>query len=157
MPAPINTYDSATNLNLGQVPTELESENEALYRDLLDIHNALEILLTSSDDGDALFQAFIDKFRNFSQPAVVADYTVLVTDGIVRVDASVGDITVTMHPVASGVGYRYPIKRIDTVTANKVTLLGDGTELIDERPTGINLSTKSSYTLKANDTGWDII
>lgn len=154
MTAPVNTYDSATNLNLGQVPTGLDPE---LYQELLDIHNALEILLTSSDDGDTLFQAFIDKFRNFSLPPITADYTVLITDGLVRVDASAGDITVTMHPIASGVGYQYPIKRIDTALANKVTLVGDGTELIDDRASGINLSSKSSYTLKAHDTGWDII
>ena len=154
MAAPINTYDSPTDLNLGQVPTELD---EALYRDLLDIHNALEILLTASDDGDKLFQEFIDKFRNFSLPPVTSDYTVLLTDGAVRVDASAGDITVTLPLGDSGVGYRYWIKRIDLVTASKVTLVGSDSELIDDRVDGIRISTKSSYTVKAHNTGYDII
>ena len=151
---PINTYGSQTNLNLGHVP---RVDDPVLYEELLDIHNALEILLTASDDGDAIFLAFIAKYRNFSNPVVIADYTVLVTDGTIRVDASAGDVIITMHPIASGVGFRYDIKRVDTVTTNSVTLIGDGTELIDERSGGINISTKSSYTVKANNVGWDII
>jgi hypothetical protein len=46
MAAPDNTYNSSTNLSLGQVP---QVEDEALYTDLLDVHNAIETLLKSSD------------------------------------------------------------------------------------------------------------
>lgn len=154
MPAPSSTYDSLTDLSLGQVP---QVDDDDQYRELLDIHNAIEALLTSSDSGSAEFTTFLAKFRNFSAPPITANYTVLATDGTVRVDASAGDIIVTLLPIASGVGYRYNIKRIDTVTTNKVTLLGNGTELIDAHAAGINISTLSSYTVKANDIGWDII
>lgn len=151
MAAPTNTYDSNTDLSIGYVP---QVDDPDLYRELLDIHNALEITLTSTGDLAALF-AFLAKFRSVTD--ISADYTILVTDGTIRVDATAGDITVTMPLIADGAGYRYDIKRVDTVTTNKVTIVGDGTELIDTRAGGINLSTFSSYTIKANDTGWDII
>lgn len=152
MPAPINTYDSNTDLSLGQVP---QVDDPILYEALLDIHNAIENLLTSSDEGDAVFTAYIDKQRN--NTLVIADYTIVETDGTIEVDASAGDIVITASPILGFEGYRYDVKRIDTVTANKVTLVGDGAELIDGRASGINISTKSSYTIKATLIGWNII
>lgn len=147
MATPINTYDSPTNLNLGQVPTSID--NEELYRDLLDIHNALEILLTSTEG------------INFSSPPITGDYPVQPTDNLIRVDASGGDVIITLPTTASGLGLSYSIKRIDTVTANKVTIVGSEVglvvELIDGRVGGINLSSKSSYTVKAHNDGYDII
>ena len=154
MGAPINTYDSNTELSLGQIP---QIDDPDLYTALLDIHNAIEAILQSSDDADAILTAYIDKQRN--NTSVNTNYTVLVTDGTVEVDASTGDIIVTLHPVSEGKGFRYNIKRIDLVPASKVTLLGDGVELVDDRADGIKISTKSSYTVKANDDedGWNII
>jgi len=152
MPAPTNTYDSNTDLSLGQVP---QVEDPVLYEALLDIHNAIETLLTGSDDADAVFVAYIAKQRN--NTLVTADYTIVETDGTIEVDASAGDIIITAQPVTGFEGYRYDVKRIDLITTNKVTLIGDGTELIDGRVDGINISTKSSYTIKATLTGWNII
>jgi len=154
MANPTNTYNSNTNLALGAVPNVKDPE---LYVALLDIHNALEILLTASDADYAEFLAFLTKYRQ--NTPVAADYSILPTDGTIEVDASAGDITITLHPVASGIGFRYQVKRIDTVTANTVTLLGDGTEYIDGHTAGIKVSTLSSYTVKANydEDGWNII
>ena len=154
MAAPTNTYDSLTDLSLGQVP---QVDDPALYTALLDIHNAIESLLKSSDAGAVPANDFVAKFRN--NTAVSIDYIVQVTDGTVEVDASAGNILIALHPISEGIGYRYDIKRVDTTFLNKVTLLGDGTELIDGRAAGINISTKSSYTVKANETntGWNII
>lgn len=154
MAAPTSTYDSTTDLALGNVP---QVEDELLYIELLDLHNAIETLLKSSDAGNAAFLAYLTKKRNFSNPPITANYTVLVTDGTIRVDASAGDVIVTMHPIAEGVGFSYEVKRVDSVTANTVTLVGDGTELIDTRAAGINISTFSSYKVKSNNVGWDII
>ena len=155
MAAPQNTYNSNTALSLGNVPQGLD-DNPELYTELLDVHDAIEQVLTASDDADAIFAAYIAKQRNTT--TVSGDYTVVITDGTIEVDATAGDITVTMHPVAEGLGYRYDIKRIDLVTTNKVTLVGDGAELIDGRVGGINISTKSSYTVKTNNSSaWNII
>ena len=152
MGAPTNTHNSETDLSLGQVP---QVEDQVLYEALLDIHNAIEALLTSSDDGDEFLQAYVDKQRN--NTTVTENYTVLTTDGTVRVNAAAGDITITLHPVLDFEGYLYRIKRIDSVTTSKVTLVGNGLELVDERADGINVSTLSSYTVKAHLTGWDIV
>ncbi len=152
MATPINTYDSNTDLSLGAVP---QVDDPALYEALLDIHNAIETLLTGSDAADAVFTAYIAKQRN--NTIVTADYTIVETDGTIEVDASAGDVTITAQPVAEFEGYRYNIKRIDLVPANTVIIVGDGSELIDGRATGIKVSTKSSYTIKATLIGWNII
>lgn len=154
MVAPSNTYNSNTALSLGSVP---QVDDPVLYRELLDLHDAIEALLTSSDDADAIYSAYIAKQRN--NTPVTGDYTVLITDGTLEIDATAGDITVTFPLAADGSGYRYNAKRVDLVTANKVTLVGTAGELIDGRASGINLSTKSSYTCKGNDAdnGYNII
>ena len=155
MAAPDNTYNSGTNLSLGGVPTTNDPD---LYIELLDIHNALEILLSGSDDANALFTAFLAKFRK-QVTITVGDspYSILPTDGTIRVDASGGAVTVVAPLVADGPGFRYDVKRIDNTPANAVTLTGSGAELIDSHAAGINISTLSSYTIKAHTTGYDII
>ena len=147
------TYISNTNLNLGQVPREIT--DPVLYRELLDIHNAIEILLTSSDAGIGTAAEFIAKYRN--NTTVVNSYLVLATDGTVLVDAAGGDIIITLPPVADVEGYRFEIKRIDTAPANTVTLVSSGLDYIDGRVNGIKVSTKSSYTVKASTTIWNIL
>lgn len=153
MSAPTNTYNSSTSLGLDLTPNEIA--DEATYRALLDIHNAIEAILTSSDTGNALFQAYIDKKRNVTN--ISADYTVATTDGTIRVDASGGDVEITLPPVAAILGYSFEIKRIDLVTTNAVTIVGDGVELVDGHVGGVSLYNLSSYHVNANASGWDII
>ncbi len=65
-----------------------------------------------------------------SVTSIVADYTVLDTDGTIYADATSGPITVTM-PTAVGIaGRNYIIKKTDT-SKNKVTIEGNGTETIN--------------------------
>jgi len=147
MPAPINTYSSSTDLSIGHLPQGAD-DNPALYSELLDIHNALEILITSSDDKDDLSTAVI---------TVTENYTIKAGDGTIRVDASAGaNITVTLPPAISS-GRRYDIKKVAGIPFARVTLVGDGTQLVDGRSEGIRISLKSSYTVKDIGTGWDII
>lgn len=153
MGAPTNTYNSNTTLSLSNTPKGDWTEDQ--YEELLDLHDAIEKLLTASDDADAVFAAYIAKQRN--NTSVSNNYTIVVTDGTIEVDASLNDVTITMPPITDIEGYRFDIKRVDQVPANTVIILGDGAELIDDRATGIKVSTKSSYTVKANDTGWNII
>tara|TARA_R110000744_G_scaffold372015_2_gene483382 strand:+ start:18789 stop:19253 length:465 start_codon:yes stop_codon:yes gene_type:complete len=154
MAAPTNTYNSPTSLNLGQVPNDIE--DESVYIALLDIHNAIEAILTSTDAGDTTFQAYLSKKRNVTE--ISASYTVATTDGEIRVDASGGSITITLPPVAGIKGYEFTIKRVDSVvTANTVTIIGTGAELIDGHVGGIDVYLLSSYTVKATTSGWDII
>ena len=152
--SPPTTYNSNTNLALGSIP---QVDDPDTYEALLDIHNAIESLLKSSDIDLTTIFAYITKQRKFSSPVITSNYTVLTTDGTVRVDASGGDVIVTLHPVASGPGYKYNIKRVDETSGNSVTLLGDGAEPVDGHAAGVDISILSSYTVKAHDTGWDII
>jgi hypothetical protein len=156
MPAPINTYNSKTNLNLGQVP---QVEDQEVYRALLDIHNALEILITSSDDTDASFLTFLTKFRSVSVAS--ENYVVLKLDGTVLVDDTLADVTITLPEVSEVLGFRYDIKKISSGTGHVVNLIGaifEGNEQpIDGRLGGIRISSLSSYTVKANPDGWSII
>jgi len=162
--APINTYASDTDLSLGQVP---QVDDPVLYQELLSIHNALEILLTSSDSADEALLAFMAKFRATTK--VSSDYQVLITDGTVLVDASLQDVVVTLPKLEDGavLGYRYDIKRVDSApSAYKVTLIGGLTEvagaeeLIDEHAAGVFISPLSSYTVKSDsedNSMWSII
>lgn len=143
--APTNTYGSNTDLALGHVP---QVEDPVLYNELLDIHNAIETLIKSSDEGSALPTAVI---------TVTEDYTIQVGDGTIRVDASAGVNIIITLPPATGSGRRYEIKKINGIPLARVVLVGDGTQLVDGRADGIRISLKSSYTVKDVGTGWDII
>jgi hypothetical protein len=62
--------------------------------------------------------------------SVTGNYTVLADDDILLIDATAGNITVTL-PTAVGIkGKVYTTKRIDN-SSNTVTIDGDGTETID--------------------------
>lgn len=50
MAAPTNTYNSVLELYLGQVPDGIE--DPIVYQELLDLHNAIEAILTHSDGND---------------------------------------------------------------------------------------------------------
>lgn len=146
------SYSSSTNLNLGQVP---QIEDPVLYRALLDIHNALELLLISSDGVNEEVIAYIAKLRNVV--VVGADYVATAGDGILLVDASAGSVTITLHELTGYLGYRLTVKRVDANLNNTVTIVGDGAELIDGHSAGISVYPKSSYTMVAGATYWSII
>lgn len=56
MGAPTNTYNSAAELALGNVPSDIDTP-EGLYRELLDLHNAIEGLVTfTGEENTSLIQ-----------------------------------------------------------------------------------------------------
>ena len=146
------TYDSSTDLNLGQVP---DVGDPILYRALLDIHNALENLVKGSDDIGNDFADFLKRYLKIT--AIGEDYLAVPADNTILVDATAGDITVTLPDAATTIGYPFTVKRIDTVRANKVTVVVEAGQLIDGRTNGINISSYSSYTFKSIETGYIII
>jgi len=153
MTAPTNTYNSSAKLALGNTPQGIDDPD--LYEALLDLHNAIEGLATYTDDQANALAAYITKQRNNTE--VSGDYTVAVTDGTIRVDASLGDVLITMHPVAGGPGFVYHIKRVDSVSSNTVTVVEDpgSGELIDGHVGGILLRPLSNRMLKSHSSGWD--
>lgn len=154
MSAPINTYNSQTNLNLGQVPTDLESET--LYRDLLDIHNALEILLTSSDDGDALFQAFIDKQRAVTDPITDVSYNITTLNGTVLLDASLNSVTANLPTAVGFKGYLYTVKCIDDTFGAFVDTL-EASETLEEETAPFELFKGEYIDITSDGVNWRVM
>lgn len=110
MGAPINTYNSTTDLSIGHIPQGAD-DNPDLHSELLDIHNALEILLTASDDADAIFAAYIAKRR--SVDTKTADYDITDEDNTILLDGSANSVTAFLPKASDLPGYRYSIKCID--------------------------------------------
>lgn len=144
-----STYNSLTDLSLGNIP---QVDDPQVYTALLDLHNAIETLLTSSDDADSVFAAYIAKRRGFKE--VTSDYTVLPTDpALIKVDTTAGDVTITMHPVIDGVGYEYDIKQV--AGAFSTIVVGDSAaEPVDSDPLGITLDLFESIPLKNDGIEW---
>lgn len=150
---PPNTYNSPTNISLGYVP---DVDDPEIYRALLDIHNAIAALITSSDQGGVAFLAYMAKLRSVRR-VTFADtpVTVLPTDGLVEVDATDGNVDVYLYAVENYTGYEVHVKRIDE-TSNIVTVYPEGTDTIETYASD-TLDPLDSYHLKASDTGWDVI
>ncbi len=136
MVAPINTYDSQTNLSLGQIP---DVEDEVLYKELLDIHNAIESLLKGSDNANAIFAAYIAKQRNITV-VTSTPYSVTADDGLILVDLTTLDINVILPTGEEFSGYSYEIKTFATAPTTKECLVtAVGAAPIDDDAGGITI------------------
>jgi hypothetical protein len=87
---------------------------------------------------------------------VDADYTIKATDFVLLVDATAAPVTVTL-PTAVGIeGRTYEVKRVSS-NANTVTLVGDGSETIDESTEQIYTLPYVSLTVYSDGGNWWII
>lgn len=93
----------------------------------------------------------------YNDRTVTSDTTLNEDDNFVYVDASGGNITITLPPVSAGIiaGQVIHIKRIDD-SANTVTIDGDGAEVIDGQSTQTIASQYTSIMLHSNGTEWFI-
>lgn len=83
------------------------------------------------------------------------DYTVTDSDFLVLVDASSGNVTITLP--ASSSGRRYEIKKTDS-SANKVIIDGDGSETIDGATTQELLLQYEALSVMGDGSGnWVIV
>ncbi len=83
-----------------------------------------------------------------AQRTITADSTLLLTDGVIWIDASGGNIIFTLLPIATATGKPYRIHRLDS-SANTVTIQGDGSETINGQNSR-TLAPNSSVELIAN-------
>lgn len=175
----MTTYSSNTNLGLAQVP---QLEDPELYDALLDIHNAIEKLLTGSDSADTIldrdlvalgaaltelrndFDALLLRFNNYiareeASISIAANYTMVATDNMVLVTALTADVIVTLPPAIASFVQDYTIKVVAKDPAIVVLVVGNNSEPIDGKVTGIRLSANASLTVKANQDllAWSII
>ena len=88
----------------------------------------------------------------FAGKAVTQNYTVLATDHMIFVNASAGNITITL-PTASGIiGRQYIIKRVDG-TVNNVTIDPNASETI-EGASNKSLTDQCSVVIVSDNNNW---
>lgn len=139
------TYSSNTELALGQVPTV---DDPVLYEALLDIHNAIEAILTTSDGGGEEFLVFLDKYRKVKK--VSGNYTVLATDSLVLVDITLGNAIITLPTGGAFAGYQFDIKAIaDTLPSLfSCLIVGAGGAPVDDDAGGITIDALEAIPVK---------
>lgn len=83
----------------------------------------------------------------------------VLTDQVVRADASGGSITYTLLTAVGQGGTILTVKKIDSSDANTVTVATTGGETIDGDAAGVTLTgaLKPSVTLMSNNVSWDIL
>lgn len=116
--------------------------------------------------GDEL-QVRIDTFGGYINAATGAspiysistkaiNYVALLTDDIVLVDASGGDVTITLPLVSTSNGKKYSFKKID-VSAFNMIIDGDGVETIDGQLTQSINTQYDGLTIACDGAAWYII
>lgn len=93
-----------------------------------------------------------------AQPIVnkTANYTITLADYTVTVDASGGNVTITLPTAASASGRCFNIKKTDSST-HYVRVAGNGAETIDGSNTQDNYTQWASMCVQSNGTSWVII
>lgn len=87
---------------------------------------------------------------------VTSDYTVIDSDYTILVNATGGNITITLPSASSLQGSEFNIKKIDS-SVNLVTVDGNGSETIDGSTTAIIETQYESITIQSDGSNWYII
>ncbi len=86
-----------------------------------------------------------------------ANYTLTDADDLILMDCTSGNLTVTLHAVASAKQKPYYIKKIDS-SGNSMTIDGNVSETIDGAATKVTSVQYTSYTIVPNNAGeWSIV
>ncbi|KKN35532.1 hypothetical protein LCGC14_0782660 [marine sediment metagenome] len=88
--------------------------------------------------------------------SVTLDYTALLIDDVILVDASAGAVIITLPAAADRNGKRYDIKKIDA-TANTVTIDGNAVETIDDGLIAVLTTQYEAVALISDATEWWIM
>ncbi len=84
-----------------------------------------------------------------------ADYTALIVDEVINVNAAPGSCTITLPAAAHIAGKKYTITKTD-VTVNTVTVDGNASETINGATTKVLSAQYDTVTIVSNGTGWYI-
>jgi len=145
--APNNNYDSTTDLSMGKIP---QVDDPELYRELLDIHNAIESLLKGSDNADAVLTAYIAKQRNVVR--VTADYQITDLNGTVIMNAASNQVTTTLPVASLQEGYMYSIKCEDDT--NKAFVTTQGADTLGDEVLPFELFSGEYINVVSDGTNW---
>jgi hypothetical protein len=86
-----------------------------------------------------------------------ADYLATESDSIVLVDATAGNVNITLPTAAGITGREYTVKRIDSIVLNSVSVTPNGAETIDGA-TPYSLAAQWKYVRIASDgTNWMVV
>jgi len=94
---------------------------------------------------------------SFEPVSVSADYTALLSDELILVDATAAARVITLPTTANGrcMNKRYVIKKIDS-TGNTVTVDASGSETIDGALTQVISTQWNSVTISGSATDWSV-
>jgi hypothetical protein len=96
-------------------------------------------------------------FNSAGGPVAVStktsSYTILTSDCFLAANCTSGNIIFTLPPSSGNVGRIYYCKKIDA-TANTLTIVGNGSDLIDQSGTFLMNEQDQSLSVIANGTGW---
>jgi len=87
---------------------------------------------------------------------ISANDAALTSDDVIRVNASSGNVTLTLPAASTHTGYVFHIKKIDS-SINAVIIDGDAAELIDGLATYSITDPLHTIQVLSNGTGWDIL
>ncbi len=143
--APINTYASEADLSLGHVPQGAD-DNEALYIELLDMHNAIESSLTHSDANDLLSLRATN--------TVTADYTITAFDNVIFADGSSNSVRLLLPLAAENLGKVYQLKCIDDTFTVDVAV--QGTDELEEETVPFELFKGEYIGVVSDGINWRV-
>ena len=94
-----------------------------------DVENNIPILDGDGDLKDSGYSFDDVKLKKSSLRTVINDYQIVLSDGIIWVDASSGPVEITLISANGITGQEFEIKKIDS-TFNEVTVSASGAETI---------------------------
>ena len=117
--------------------------------------NANILLATSAVFTQQLLSDLLNNSISRNLTTILADYSISVNDSKVLVDATTGNITITLPNPALSKGASYSIGKIDS-TSNKVTVLPNSTELLFGETSFDLLYSNELIELVTDGTNWYI-
>ena len=153
-----HTSNSETDIHLSSVPVDIE--DPVIYEAFLEVHSALDALLTAFDDINTgtnavvnWLQAYVTARKNVV--TITTDTTLTSLNGTVLIDSTSNDVTAFL-PTAIGIsGARFVVKH--TVAANVGKVATFGAEVIDNSTNDFELYPDEAVTLQSDGAGWRIV
>lgn len=152
---PIPSANADIDLQLGNIPQDL-SDPQLLYEELLNLHTALEILLTKVDELEpdtGTLTDYINKQRGVTATGSLT-YYIAATDGMVLLSGLANACTAVLPVAADVAGHRYTIKCVDDTHA--VDVLPSGVETIDGDAGSFQLWKDEVIEVQSYGAGWQI-
>ena len=169
MEAPIIHFKSAstdygrwnsTGLGIGTINPEeilhIDANADSLQIDNLASGTLDNVLMHDPATGKVVTGTVSSVLNSNTITSVSGNYTALSTDDIVLVDASGGDVTITLPLVANNNGKVLRVKK-DEGSANNVVIDGNGAETIDGSTSQTTNVPWTGWVIACNGSKWSIV